>query len=210
MKVAFIIAHPDDEVLGVGGTIARHTQQNDQVVVIVATVARYGRPTLDLVRASATELGVNDIRALGLPYMDLARDPLKLAQSIEPIIVAFQPEAVYTHWHGDLNSDHRAIAQAVLVACRPIGNHAPRRVLEFETPSSTEWSFSESFRPTIFIDIEATLPAKLAAFLHYTDEMRDPPHPRSVSCLEARARYWGQIAGLVAAEPFVLVREVVR
>jgi len=210
MKVAFIIAHPDDEVLGVGGTIARHTQQNDQVVVIVATVARYGRPTLDLVRASATELGVNDIRALGLPYMDLARDPLKLVQSIEPIIVAFQPEAVYTHWHGDLNSDHRAIAQAVLVACRPIGNHAPRRVLEFETPSSTEWSFSESFRPTIFIDIEATLPAKLAAFLHYTDEMRDPPHPRSVSCLEARARYWGQIAGLVAAEPFVLVREVVR
>jgi len=210
MRVACIVAHPDDEVLGVGGTIARHAKQNDQIVVVVATIARYGRPTLDLVRASTAELGVKDVRALSLPYMDLARDPLKLAQSIEPIVLAFQPEAVYTHWHGDLNSDHRAIAQAVLVACRPIGDHTPRRVLAFETPSSTEWSFSEYFHPTVFVDIEATLPTKLAAFAHYTDEVRDPPHPRSASRLEARAHYWGQIAGLVAAEPFALVREVVR
>lgn len=211
MRILAVVAHPDDECLGPGATLARHLAAGDEVTIVIATVARHGLMTHGVAQAAAAALGDGaKLRLLGLDYMTLDRDPLRLNSAIEPILTHLRPDVVYTHWIGDLNADHRAVAQAVQVGTRPIWAGGPRRLLAFETPSSSEWTQGGAFQPNVFVDAGATFGRKLAALACYEEEMRSAPHPRSVESVRARAGYWGQVAGLALAEPFVLVREVVR
>jgi LmbE family N-acetylglucosaminyl deacetylase len=221
MRVMVIAAHPDDEVLGVGGTVARHAAAGDQVTALIVSegaTSRYPSGADEelraAARAAAARLGAGEPRFLGLRDQHLDALPvLEVIRPIEAALGELRPEVVYTHHWGDLNRDHRVVAEAALVACRPVAAAAPRRVLCFETPSSTEWSpadLAPRFAPTVFVDVAATLEAKLAAMACYPTEVRPHPHPRALESLRARAAYWGQHAALASAEPFVLAREVVR
>jgi len=225
--VLIIAAHPDDEALGCGGTIARHADAGDRVHVVFlaeGVTARQDVPDLnaladalrrreDGAAAVARILGAEspvfhrlpDNRLDGLPLIDLAK-------LVEREIARIGPDIIYTHHGGDLNIDHRLTHQAVLTACRPLPGARVRAIYTFEVPSSTEWGGAATgggFTPTRFVDIAGQLQRKLDALACYGDEMRPFPHPRSREAIEALARSRGAASGLAAAEAFMVVREIV-
>ncbi|MGA8220477.1 MAG: PIG-L deacetylase family protein [Candidatus Acidiferrales bacterium] len=222
MRVLVVAAHPDDEILGVGGTAALHIQRGDSVQLVILTdgVSMRYSPECQLearkhsqqaaARQAAAVLGVEDLVIRELP--DQRLDSLPLSQvitEVESLVRSFQPEIVYTHFGGDINRDHRTLAEAVLVATRPYAAPYVREVLMYETPSSTEWGapqLSPPFQPNVFVDITDTLDKKLEAFACYSAEVCQEPHPRSLSALRDRARYWGSLVNRKAAEPFACVR----
>lgn len=219
MRVLAIAAHPDDELLGLGGTLARHSDDGDEVVCVVASegaTTRYGADAVSELQTfgqkAARILGAKDLRFLGLPDQKLDAEPiLSIIQAIESVVEEVRPDVVYSHHWGDVNRDHRVISEAVMVACRPIGEHFPRSVYLFETPSSTEWSWPDpnsAFVPCHFVDVSATIDRKLEAMACYMSEVRSPPHPRSLEALRSRAAYWGQVITRPYAEPFVVARQV--
>lgn len=219
MKVLAVAAHPDDELLGLGGTLARHVDDGDEVVCVVASegaTTRYGEQAASELQscgqAAARILGAREIRFLGLPDQQLDAQPiLSVIQAIERVVDEFQPEIVYSHHWGDVNRDHRVISEAIMVACRPIGARFPRSIYLFETPSSTEWSWPDpnaAFVPNHFVDVSTTLERKLEAMACYKTEVRPSPHPRSLEALRSRAAYWGQVITRPYAEAFVVARQV--
>lgn len=214
-RVLVVAAHPDDEVLGPGGTLIRHFKSGDDVrtlIVCSAQSIRYREgeheQPADSQRA-AHYLG-GRTRGLGFPDQRLdAGSNLELIQSVEREVQEFQPAVVYTHHWGDVNADHVRIAEAVDVATRPFAAPFLQRVYAFETPSSTEWtgsSRSRPFVPNVFSDISSELDRKLDAMRCYRSELRPYPHPRSLRSLRERAGYWGSVANMAAAEPLVLLR----
>lgn len=222
MNVLVIAAHPDDEVLGCGGTVARHAAAGDRVeTVIVAEGATSrggkGDATPKSLRAAASKaaevLGSARPRFLGLPDNRLdSVDLLDIVRALEAVIAEVAPEIVYTHHGGDLNIDHRMVCEAALTACRPVPGAPVKRFYCFETPSSTEWaapSLGPAFRPQRFVAIGETWDTKRAALECYPTEMRDFPHARSIEAVEALARLRGAQAGLAAAEAFEVIRELV-
>ena len=221
MRVLVVAAHPDDETLGVGGTIARHSEQGDEVWVCMLTegvTARYQYVEVQKECASqACEvLGVHKVVFCDLP--DQRLDALPLLDVIRPIedcVSEFKPDVVYTHFKEDVNQDHRVAFEATMVATRPVGDNIVRRLLCYETPSSTEWAapFTGSFfAPNVFMDISATLCKKIRAMQvygnTYASEVRAYPHPRSYEAIETYAKQRGILAGFAAAERFMLVREL--
>ena len=215
--VLVVAAHPDDEILGVGATLAKHVDDGDEVHAVIVSEgasARYAGDEGSRLRAaadqSASMIGFASLTFLGLPDQRLDAGPvIDLTQAVEPVVQKMRPAYVYTHSHVDVNSDHGVVARAVWTACRSYASPFVERVLAFETPSSTEWAWptaDAAFLPNWFVDVSQTLPRKLAAMAHYETELRDYPHPRSLRALEERAAYWGSVAGCGAAEPFVLLR----
>jgi LmbE family N-acetylglucosaminyl deacetylase len=215
--VLAVVAHPDDETLGPGATLARHARAGRRVVVAIA--ADVGRAGLDAAgheriraaaRAAAKELGVAELRFGGFP--DQALDTLPIRQLtgwVEDLLDELAPAVVYAHHRGDVNRDHRVVHEAALTAARPYRAPSVEQIFCFETPSSTEWSAPDvenAFLPNCFVDVSRTLEAKLRAMASYSSELRPPPHPRSLESLRHRAAHWGACAGFAAAEPFVLAR----
>lgn len=218
MNILVISAHPDDEVLGPGGTILKHASAGDEVSILLAccgTNLRYGREEADRLKATSEKVGelLGARRVLFGDLPDQGLDTLALtdvARRIEQTIAAVDPRTIYTHYWGDINRDHRVLCEAVAVAARPYAAPGVRSLACFETASSTEWGCPAglpSFHPQRFVDISAHLARKLDAFSLYTSEMRPWPHPRSREALEARARAWGSVIGVEAAEAFVISRE---
>lgn len=225
-SVMVVAAHPDDEVLGCGGTIARHADAGDQVqVLIVAEGATSRQQQRD--QGQATEelsalalaaqqagaiLGAQGVELLDLPdnrLDSLAR--LDLIKRIEERITRHQPQVVYVHHAGDVNVDHRRLHEAVVTACRPTPGHPVRRLLSFEVASSTEWQppgSAPAFQPNWFVDIAAQWPRKREALVAYASEMRPWPHARSIVALEHLARWRGAQVGVKAAEAFCLLRQL--
>jgi N-acetylglucosamine malate deacetylase 1 len=217
MHIAVIAAHPDDELLGVGGTVARHVERGDVVrlaVMCEGISVRYDperhAEVHSQAQAAAQILGVSDLVLRSLPDQRLDTISLTdIVSEIDGVLEGFEPEIVYTHFGGDINKDHRILTEAVLVATRPYAAPSVREVLMFETPSSTEWgspTLTPTFQPSVFVDVTRTLERKIEAFLSYTKEVRPFPHPRSPEALRDRARYWGSLVNREAAEPFALVR----
>lgn len=220
--VLVVAAHPDDEALGCGGTIARWAQ--DGVAAHLAFIAdgigarndhsAAEQAALQSRRASAESaagiLGATSVHFDDLPDNQLDSVPLlEITQRVEALIESHRPDTVVTHHAGDLNIDHRRVHQAVMTACRPQRDHPVRTILCFEVASSTEWQPPGSgapFEPGWFVDISATLPRKLAALDAYAAEMRDWPHPRSREGVEHLARWRGATVGCDAAEAFMLAR----
>ncbi len=215
-RVLIFSAHADDEVLGAAGAIAHHAVQGDDVRVIICADCRAARPghaaapaLLPAAEKAAEVLGALEVVFLGYRGMTLGQDVLGLTRAIEAELRTSTPHIVYTHHAHDLNSDHRAVSRAVMVATRPFGAHRPARVLHFEVPSSTGWETPATFAPSVFLSLsEALLDKKLAAMACYAEEMRPAPHPRSLEALRVRAAYWGQQCGCAYAEPYMLMREV--
>lgn len=222
-QVLVIAAHPDDETYGMGGTIAHHVRRGDRVTVLILTdgvTARHSitAPQQAAARQACRALGVEDVRFGGLP--DQRLDGMALLEIIRPIsalVNELRPQIVYTHHRGDANQDHRAIFAATLVAVRPFGGNPVEQVLCYEVGSSTEWGapFTEAaFLPTVFVDIDATLEAKLAAVEAYREtfesEVKPFPHPRSPEAVRIYAQQRGVSVGMRTAEAFVLVRQLIK
>ncbi|MDX1387854.1 MAG: PIG-L family deacetylase [Acidobacteriota bacterium] len=225
MKVLVIGAHPDDEVLGCGGTIARLADEGADVSIHIlaeGVTARFDRrddadpKAIGVLHAQARAageiLGAKRVELHGLPDNRLDTVALlDVVKVVEEIIASSRPEVIYTHHGGDLNVDHGIVHRAVLTATRPDDSQSAREVYAWEVPSSTEWSFHRfepSFRPNVFVDVSETLERKIEAMKAYTGELRDFPHPRSPEALESIARRWGTVAGFRAAEAFELVRSL--
>ena len=220
--VLVIAAHPDDEALGCGGTIARWAQEGAAVhlaFIADGIGARNDHSAakqagLQSRRAAAESaagiLGATSVHFDDLPDNQLDSVPLlEITQRVEALIESHRPDTVVTHHAGDLNIDHRRVHQAVMTACRPQRGHPVRTILCFEVASSTEWQPPGSgapFEPGWFVDISATLPRKLAALDAYSAEMRDWPHPRSREGVEHLGRWRGATVGCDAAEAFMLAR----
>lgn len=217
-----VVAHPDDEVLGLGATLARHVDSGDRVGVIYLTdgVGSRGHQAEMVARRSeareraAAILGVETVWQGNYADNQLDALPrLQLIQAIEPYITAFTPDCLYTHHPGDLNVDHRRCAEAVLTACRPVPAASVTSLRCFSTRSATEWSvpaLTVPFEPNFFVDVTDTWARKILAIEAYAEEMRPYPHSRSMEALDAESRYWGAQVGVDRAEAFVQVRQILR
>ncbi len=225
-SVLVVVAHPDDEVLGCGGTIAKHVKNGDKINVVILAegitsrsekrdAKKYSKKLVELRNVAHVAnkiLGVNSLFLHNFPdnRMDSV-DLLDVVKVIEIFINKFKPSIIYTHHGGDLNVDHRITYQAVVTACRPIPKSCVKRILSFEIASSTEWQppyFNNPFTPNWFVDITKTLHLKLEALKVYKFEMREYPHSRSIKALEYLARWRGASVGFCAAEAFILTRNL--
>ena len=225
-KILVIAAHPDDEILGCGGTMALHSQRGDEVYVLILGEGvtsrdekrdreRREKEIAELkhqVEAANKIVGTKKTFLFDFPDNRFDSVPLlDIIKVIEKVKKDIEPDVVYTHHRGDLNIDHRITFQAVLTACRPLKGESVRELYSFEAPSSTEWSFGrqEYFIPNRLVDIKDTLGRKIDAMRAYNDEVREFPHPRSEVAIEALARIRGIIVSLDCAEAFEVIRQVI-
>jgi len=225
MNVLVVAAHPDDEVLGCGGTIARLAQEGHNITIAIfgeGITSRYNQREAadqELLQAHrqraqtvADLLGARELCLYDLP--DNRFDSLPLLDVIKPVeelIDRIQPDTIYTHHGGDLNIDHVILHRATLTATRPVTGQTVKQIYTFEVPSSTEWAFQQfapNFVPNTFVDIKDTMETKIAGMQVYESETRPFPHPRSPEALRAIARRWASVVGLDYAEAFQLVRSI--
>ena len=225
-SILVIAAHPDDEVIGCGGTIAKHTENGDRVHILIAAEGATSRQKkrnrlevdeelTDLKTAASKSkriLGAESIEMLDFPDNRLdSLDRLDLIKKIEEYIRYWRPNTVYLHHSGDLNIDHRRIHEAVITACRPTPGHCVRSLLSYEVASSTEWQppgSGAAFQPNWFVDISNQWTKKEEALNAYESEMRDWPHARSIDAIKYLARWRGAQVGVEAAEAFYLLRNI--
>jgi LmbE family N-acetylglucosaminyl deacetylase len=228
MTILVVVAHPDDEVIGCGGTMARYATEGHDVHVAILGEGISSRhpqrddaPAQHLHKLHADAVAAGDI--LGARSVSVGQLPdnrfdqaalLDVVKQVESWVSKFQPEAIYTHHPGDLNVDHGITFRAVLTATRPGASAvAVPDVYACEVLSSTEWAFQRIdpiFRPNVFVDISSTVERKIAAMQSYESERREAPHPRSPEVIRAAAVRWGSVAGMPAAEPFELIRSLRR
>ena len=223
--VLVLAAHPDDEVLGCGGTIARLAQAGVEVDIAIlgeGVTSRFADRSEadaaalaelhDTSRRVGELLGARSVELFGLPDNRFDTVPLlDVVKVIEELVERLRPATLFTQAGGDLNVDHAVLFRAALTATRPVAGHPVRRVYAYEVMSSTEWAFGQfelAFQPNLFVDIAATLERKVEAMQLYESEARPFPHPRAPESLRAAARRWGSNAGVEAAEAFQLVRAV--
>ncbi|NLG02987.1 MAG: PIG-L family deacetylase [Clostridia bacterium] len=224
--IAVIVAHPDDEVLGCGGTICRLAHEGHKIHILILADGESSRIIADKssisnqinIRNKAAEkacriMGCDSVTIKNLPDNRLDRiERLDIIKIIESFIRDHQPTTLFTHHFGDVNIDHRITHDSVIAASRPQPNFPVKEILFFEVPSSTEWRPSgslETFIPNMFVDISQTLSVKIDAINAYASELRFFPHPRSLEAIEALAKWRGATVGVTAAEAFVLGRKII-
>jgi LmbE family N-acetylglucosaminyl deacetylase len=224
-SILIVAAHPDDEVLGCGGSIPIWIAGGTTVSTLIlgeGVTSRFEvrdeapRHLVDTLaeraRAANASLGVAHTSLCEFPDQRLdTLALLEVTKRIEKEIAAVKPEAVFVQHGGDLNLDHALTFRAAMAATRPMRGGVVRALLAYPVASSSEWSFRQyapAFSPNTFVDVSATIETKIAALRHYESELREFPHPRSPEALRATAQFWGSHVGLLAAEPFELIWEI--
>jgi LmbE family N-acetylglucosaminyl deacetylase len=224
MKTLVVAAHPDDEVLGCGGTIARLAREGHEVYIAIlgeGLTSRYAQrhdADPELIRQLharsrkvADLLGATGVFLYSLPDNRFDTVPmLEVVKIVEGLVRQLKPAAIYTQHGGDLNVDHVTTFRATLTATRPVAQSPVKAVYGFPVGSSSEWAFqqfSPIFQPNTFVDVSSTLELKLRAMQLYESEARPFPHPRSEEALRAAAEHWGGVVGVAAAEPFQCIRQ---
>ena len=225
-RVLVVAAHPDDEILGCGGTMAMHSQKGDEVNLMIMGEGITSRDKERNRKKREKEIAqlrkdiekanriVGTKRKYILDFPDNRFDSvpiLDIIKAFEKIKEEVQPDIIYTHHKGDLNIDHRITFQAVLTGCRPFEGEFVKEIYSFEVPSSTEWPVDSAnyFMPNCFVNIKDTLGKKIESLEAYAGEIREYPHPRSIEAVEALARYRGASAGMESAEAFMLIRKII-
>ena len=220
-KLLVVAAHPDDQVLGCGGTVARLVRAGWEARCLIlgegATSRderrdRAGRSReISGLKSQTAEanriLGFRKSFSLDFPDNRFDTVPLiEIVKAVEKVKAEFEPQMVFTHHPGDLNIDHKAAFEAVITATRPVAGEPVREIYSFEVMSSTEWAYPGTFHPDVFYDITATMKRKLDAMRRYKTELKEPPHPRSLDGIRACASAWGFKNGMGYAEAFQTVR----
>jgi LmbE family N-acetylglucosaminyl deacetylase len=211
--------HPDDEVLGCGGVIARLTASGKPVDVAIVTrgmppayPAEQVEQVLAETKAAHALLGVRHTHFLDFPAAALDQVPrADLNAAVRKVMLDGQPDTIFVPFVGDIHIDHQLVFSAAMVASRPAGGFRPCRILAYETVSETNWDapyLSPSFVPNIFISIDGHLEKKIEAFEKVASQVKDFPNERSVRALRALAELRGACVHVPAAEAFVLVREI--
>ncbi len=222
-KILVVAAHPDDELLGLGGTIRKLANMGKEIHAVILAEGITSRAKT---RSEANFSELNELRAdalkaakiVGYSSIDFCDFPdnrmdevdlLDIIKVVSQYVEKYKPDTIFTHHHGDLNIDHRLTCEAVLTACRPTGNYFVKRIYSFETPSSTEWNYnySEPFKPNVYFDVTDTLNAKIEGMKCYRSENTIYPHPRSSEALESLGNFRGSNVGFKKAEAFMLLRE---
>jgi len=222
--ILVIAAHPDDEVLGCGGTMARLTSEGNNVFTLILgegvtsrdrkrDLAKRENEIAELKKQAENAnriLGVKKVYAYDFPDNRFDTVPLlDIIKTIEKIKEDIKPGIVFTHHNGDLNIDHQITFKAVMTAFRPINDESVKEIYSFEIPSSTEWNAPSSityFMPDYFVDVSKGIEAKNNALKEYKSELRDFPHPRSLEALELNAKQWAIKVGLEVVEAFKTIR----
>ncbi len=226
MNVLVFAPHPDDEVLGCGGTIARYVVEGNDVYVCIVTsgyppiyendykcAQENGWPHIQYpnIMDAHKLLGVKETFFLQFPTVMLETVPrYELNDSINKMVQKIKPEVVFVPHFGDMQRDHALVSEAVMVAVRPKNEYTVRYVYSYETLSETEWNIphaSNAFIPDTFIDIQPYLKKKQDAMNCFLTQICDFPNPRSLKAVEALARLRGSTMGAEAAEAFSLIRE---
>jgi len=223
-KILIVAAHPDDEILGCGGTMSKHVSKGDDVNVIFLTNGvssrRQNKVTMrkNIIKRKNSAIKASKIIGTNKPYFlnfydnQLDKHPLlKIIKSIETLILKIKPHTIYTHFNNDLNIDHQITSNAVITICRPQKKSTVKKILFFEVPSSTEWQISKDekvFNPNWFEDISDHLSKKILAIKAYKDELVDWPHSRSLKGIQSLANWRGASVGYKAAEGFILGRKI--
>ncbi|HBH45838.1 MAG TPA: GlcNAc-PI de-N-acetylase [Candidatus Jacksonbacteria bacterium] len=216
-NILLIAAHPDDEILGAGGTLLKHSREKDSVNLLILGDGITSRDIHSDVKArqhqakrAAKALGARRLILKSLPDNQFDTIPLlEITKIIEQAIIEIKPQIIYTHHLHDLNIDHQLTAQAVLTACRPQPDFCVKKILSFETPSATEWQFKEPssiFCPNVYNNITEFIDLKINILKIYQSELRQYPHPRSTQGIKILARYRGQEVGFAYAEAFQIIR----
>ena len=224
-KVLILAAHADDDILGCGGTMAKHSDQGDEVSVLFLTNGVGARGKGDSIsqnidfrdQAAEKALAIVGAKLLDrLDFPDNAIDSLpriKVIRAVENVINIYRPDVIYTHHGGDLNVDHRRALEAVMTACRPQPESSVSKIYSFEVASSTGWQGNTLFNPFVpnhYVEITEQLDRKMEALGAYEEEMRAFPHARSIEALQHLARWRGSQVGVAAAEAFVVERQICR
>ncbi|MDA3789330.1 MAG: PIG-L family deacetylase [Desulfobacula sp.] len=220
MNILIVVAHPDDEIIGIGGSAIKHVQGGDDVYVLILGKGAAYRDDADMEAINRLEqqtknagniIGFEEIFSYDFPdngFDSVSR--LEIIKIVEKYIKKIKPSIVYTHYENDVNIDHQMTFQAVMTACRPIFSDCPKKIYTFETLSSTEWQLTENqtFSPNTFINIEKYIDKKLAALEKYKDELCLYPHSRSLKGVKLLSQYRGLQSGIKYAEGLVLKREI--
>jgi len=220
-KILIIVAHPDDEVLGCGGTIAKLIKQRSEAYVLILGKGITSRDKTKNLKTREKEintlkrqaqkankiLGVKKVFFFDFPDNRFDTVPLlDIVKTIEKIKNKIKPDIIFTHYEKDLNIDHQITRKAVMAATRPLPGETVKEVYSFEILSSTEWNYPLSFSPNIFFGISKTIDLKVKAMDEYRNELKKFPHPRSLKGIKLNAQHWGVRVGLKHAEAFQAVR----
>ena len=214
-----IAPHPDDEIIGVGGTIAKRAKAGDEVYVCVVTKGQepmFKREFIEQGRRECREadakLGVKETIFLDFPAVMLETIPrYEFNGKIAEVVQQIRPDEVYIPHRGDMQIDHQMVVDAAMVAVRPRGKNYPKRVYAYETLSETGWNIPNTvneFIPTVYEDISDTFREKLEAMRLFQSQLAEFPEARSIGAIEAIARYRGATVNVEAAEAFTLIREI--
>ncbi len=220
-KLMVIAAHPDDELLGCGGTIAKLIENGYEAKTILLSqgllsrgqehIKNLKRHKENLIKANK-ELGIEKIEIYDFPDNSFDSVPLlKIIKIVEKEIFEYNPNIIFTHYGDDLNIDHRKTFEAVMTACRPQPKTINPKIYSFFIPSSTDWVDGNSlktFTPNTYVNIEKYIDKKIEALSFYETEMKEYPHSRSLEALKIISQYWGNRVGLKYAEPLKLIRNV--
>jgi LmbE family N-acetylglucosaminyl deacetylase len=220
-KILIVSAHPDDEVLGCGGTVARLVKEGYQAYTLILGEGitsrdekrdRAKRETeiqklRDQAKKANKIIGVEEVFMYDFPDNRFDTVPLlDIVKVIEKIKNDIKPDIIFTHYGKDLNIDHQITYKAVITATRPVVGEPVKEIYSFEVPSSTEWNFPLSFSPDVFFDISETIDIKIKALEEYKTELREYPHPRSLEGIKINAQSWGLKIGVKYAEVFKCIR----
>lgn len=216
-NILVVVAHPDDEAIGCLGTLLKYKKMGSKINILYMADGHTSREEVNEVRETSAQKFVEkfgfDFHSF-LSFPDNKMDScalLDIVKEIETVISDIEPDCIFTHHGGDLNIDHQVVSRAVLTACRPQPGFCVKKILAFETLSSTEWSHqtvTSPFLPNIFFDITNEIEEKMKLLSIYEDEMRNPPHSRSLENIRHLASVRGASVGVDSAEAFQLIREI--
>ena len=222
-NILVIAAHPDDEILGCGGTIARFSKQGSKINILILAE---GITSRDKIRNRSKrqkqienlrkqgKLASKDVGAKSITYLDYPDNQmdtvplLNIIKDIEKFILKFKPDTIFTHFDNDMNIDHTIANKATLTAARSKPGTKIKKIYAFEIMSSTYYNPSANFIPNYHINIDKFLKIKLRALKRYKNEIEKFPHPRSLEAVSALAIFRGSNVGLRCAESFKLLREI--
>lgn len=216
MKILVFAPHNDDEVLGVGGTIAKYVDEGHEVYVCEVTSGK-DQKRLENIKNEALQahkiLGVKETIFLDLPVVALADIPTKeLNKSIHEVVQKVKPDIAFIPHKGDMHLDHKMVAEAAMVALRPVDSPQLKAIYAYETLSETEWNIPSAdnlFVPNVWIDITSTIEKKLQSMACYKSQLFEFPHPRSLEAIESLSKLRGSTICVHNAESFMLIRSII-